>query len=78
MFQIIQILDVGISPLNMKEFSSAAEKLSSLSFAQFSVGNTNDIVVSFKAINAALLFVEGTLVDTTKLNLKKYASFKID
>ena len=55
----------------MKEFSFAAEKLSSLSFAQFSVGNTNDIVVSFKAINAALLFVEGTLVDTTKLNLKK-------
>lgn len=69
--KIIEIMNVGISPLVMGEFNEAAAKLTTYSFAEFNIGSTTDLVAGFKTVNAALLFLEESLSDTTKLNLRK-------
>lgn len=69
--KIIEIMNIGISPLVLGEFSEAAAKLTTYSFAEFNIGSTNDLVAGFKTVNAALTFLQDSLVDTTKLNLRK-------
>ena len=65
-------MKVGISPIELAEFNAVAEKLLNYNFAEVYLGSTTDLVTGFKTVNAALLFLEESLKDTTKLNLRKY------
>lgn len=67
----MQILRVGMSPQITGEFLAAAEKLSNQRFSELYIGSTADLVSAFKVVDAALQFLEQSLSDTTKLNLKK-------
>jgi len=69
--KIIKILRIGISSSMMDEITEVTQKLSTYKFAQFNIGSTTDLIAGFKTVGATLEFLQLSLVDTTKLNLKK-------
>ena len=71
LLQIVQTFRVAISPSAAKDFFALANKLSGLNLQVLNIGSADQIVVGFKTLNAALLFLEQSLGDLSKLNLKK-------
>lgn len=69
---------VGISPKTMKNFYDLSQQLSTISFATFDMGSADDILLAFKTTSASLLFIEESLQDLSKINLKTFYTLAKD
>jgi hypothetical protein len=62
---------IGISPAVMTDVTEITNKLTTYKFTQLNLGSTGDLIAGFKTVDATLVFLEKSLKDTTKLNLRK-------
>ena len=62
----------------MQNFYGLSQQLSTISFATFDLGSADDIMLAFKTTSASLLFIEDSLKDLSKINLKNFYTLAKD